>query len=209
MNDTVTGFLTMGTILGLSAGFIPGPLLTLTISETIQHDIKAGIKVAMAPVITDLPIIVLTLFILSKLSRFNHILGTISLCGSCLILYMGYKSFQARKAIPGSQKGKTKSLTKGILANFLSPSPYTFWSSVGAPLTTKAMGLGMIAPMAFIGSFYFFLVGSKILIALLVSRSKSFLLGSYYIYLMRFLGLVLCVLAFMLFYDGLKLFKLL
>ena len=44
-------FLTIGTILGLSAGFAPGPLLALVISETLQHDIKSGVKVALAPII--------------------------------------------------------------------------------------------------------------------------------------------------------------
>jgi len=57
-------FLGIGLILGLSAGFAPGPLLTLVISETLQHDLKAGVKVALAPIITDLPIIIFTLFIL-------------------------------------------------------------------------------------------------------------------------------------------------
>ncbi|MCD6225405.1 MAG: hypothetical protein J7K32_07820 [Deltaproteobacteria bacterium] len=55
-------FLTAGTILGLSAGLIPGPLLTLVISETLRHNIKAGIKIAVAPLLTDLPIIGLTFF---------------------------------------------------------------------------------------------------------------------------------------------------
>ena len=77
----MVNFLTMGSILGLSAGFAPGPLLTLVISETLQHDIKAGVKVALAPMITDLPIIMLTLFILVKLSGFHKVLGIISCMG--------------------------------------------------------------------------------------------------------------------------------
>ena len=37
----MTEFFTIGIVLGLSAGFAPGPLLTLVISETLQHDIKS------------------------------------------------------------------------------------------------------------------------------------------------------------------------
>ena len=44
-------FLTIGAALGLSAGLAPGPLLTLVISETLQHGVKSGVKVALAPVI--------------------------------------------------------------------------------------------------------------------------------------------------------------
>ena len=73
----MVNFLAMGSILGLSAGFAPGPLLTLVISETLQHDIRAGVKVALAPIVTDLPIIMLTLFILVKLSGFHKVLGII------------------------------------------------------------------------------------------------------------------------------------
>jgi threonine/homoserine/homoserine lactone efflux protein len=46
-------FLTTGTILGLSAGFAPGPLLALVVSETLQHDMKAGVKVALAPILQN------------------------------------------------------------------------------------------------------------------------------------------------------------
>ena len=85
-------YLIIGTILGLSAGFAPGPLLALVISETLQHDVKSGVKVALAPTLTDLPIIIITLFILAKLSNFHNILGIISLIGGLVILFMGYET---------------------------------------------------------------------------------------------------------------------
>lgn len=200
-------FLTIGTILGLSAGFAPGPLLTLVISETLQHDIQSGVKVALAPIITDLPIIILTLFILAKLSNFHSILGIISIIGGFFILFMGYESIRTKGVELNLQETKPKSLAKGILANALNPHPYLFWFSVGAPTMIKAMRQNITAPLAFIGSFYAFLVGSKILLAILVGKSKSFLVGNVYIYTMRFLGLVLCVLAFTLLRDGLKLLE--
>ena len=117
-------FLTIGTILGLSAGFAPGPLLTLVISETLQHDIKSGVKVALAPIITDLPIIILTLFILAKLSNFHNILGIISLTGGFVILFMGYESIRTKGVELNLQETKSRSLMKGILVNALSPHPY-------------------------------------------------------------------------------------
>ena len=196
-------FLAIGIILGLSAGVAPGPLLALVISETLQHDVKSGVKVALAPIITDLPIIVLTLFILAKLSRFHYILGLISIIGGFFLLSMGYGCIRAK----GYEFNllETKPLAKGILANILNPHPYLFWFSVGAPTMTRAMNVNRISPIAFIGGFYIFLVGSKILLAVLVGKSKSFLRGKVYVYTMRSIGLVLIVLAFVLFRDGLKL----
>lgn len=201
----MTEFIGVGIILGLSAGFAPGPLLTLVISETLRHDIRSGIRVAISPFFTDLPIIVLTLFVLSRLSGFNATLGVISMLGGVVILCMGYESMHPTISAPEASTIEPRSLLKGILANALSPHPYLFWFGVGGPVITRAMDQGMAAPFGFIGSFYIFLVGSKILLAILVGRSRSFLSGKWYRYTMRFLGLALCVLALLLFRDGLRL----
>jgi threonine/homoserine/homoserine lactone efflux protein len=200
-------FLTIGTLLGISAGFAPGPLLTLVISETLKHDIKSGVKVALAPVITDLPIIILTLLVLSKLSGFHDVLGIISMAGGLFILSMGYQGIRTKGVEINIEGIKPNSFAKGILANALSPHPYLFWFSVGAPTMTRAMSQGISAPLAFIISFYVFLVGSKIVLAVLTGRSKSLLSGSGYIYAMRFLGLLLCLLAIFLFREGLELLE--
>lgn len=189
----------------MSAGLAPGPLLTLVISETLQHDIKSGVKVALAPFITDLPIIVLTVFILAKLSNFHNILGLIALTGGCVILFMGYESLSTQGVELNLREAKPKSLTKGILVNALSPHPYLFWFSVGAPTITRAQSQSIFAAAAFVCSFYALLVGSKIMLAILVGKSKNFLVGKVYIHTMRVLGLALCVLALALFRDGLKL----
>jgi threonine/homoserine/homoserine lactone efflux protein len=198
-------FLTIGTVLGLSAGFAPGPLLTLVISETLQHDIKAGIKVALAPLVTDLPIIILTLFILSKLSNFHNILGVISLIGGFFVLFMGYQSIRAKAIEINLKSVKKQSFMKGILANSLNPHPYLFWFSVGAPTMTKAINQNINAALAFIISFYVLLLGSKIILAILVGKSKFLLSSNAYLFTMRFLGLMLCVLAIVLFHDAFNL----
>ena len=202
-------FLTTGTILGLSAGFAPGPLLALVVSETLQHDMKAGVKVALAPILTDLPIIVFTLFILAKLSRFHHILGIISIIGACFLLYLGIKNIQTKGVQINISTSAPKSLQKGILVNALSPHPYLFWFSVGGPTTIKAMAVSLPAALFFIGSFYMLLVGSKIFLAVLVGKSRSFLQGNTYIFTMRLLGVVLIILAGILFRDGFQLFNIL
>jgi threonine/homoserine/homoserine lactone efflux protein len=198
-------FLTTGIILGLSAGFAPGPILALVISETINHDKRAGIKVALAPIITDLPIILLTLFFLSKLSGFHTVLGVISLLGGCFILYLGIESLRTKGVSLCLENDPPKSLQKGIVVNLLSPHPYLFWFSVGGPLTVKAMQHNILAAAAFISSFYILLVGSKIVIAIAVGKSKSFLNDKTYIYTMRLLGTMLLLLSFFLFQDALHL----
>lgn len=201
----MTDFVGIGFILGLSAGFSPGPLLMLVISETLHHGSRSGTKVALAPVITDLPIIVLTLALLVKVSGYHQILGVISLVGGLFVLFTGYQTLRTRPVELTLPKEQPRSLLKGIVTNFLSPHPYLFWIGVGAPLLTKSLSIGLPAFFAFVGSFYLSLVGAKVSLAHAVGRSRQFLSSSFYLYTMRLLGILLTFFAVMLLREGLVL----
>ena len=206
----MTDYLTTGVILGLSAGFAPGPLLTLVISETLQHGIVSGVRVALSPIITDLPIILLSLFLLSHLADFQNILGIISLIGGMVILYMGYETFRPQQPETATAQARpSRSLLKGALANALSPHPYLFWLSVGGPVMNKALAQGIAPLSGFIGGFYVCLIGAKVIFAILTGRSRAFLTSTLYLYTLRALGAALCLLALLLFHEGFVLLGLL
>ena len=195
-------FIIAGTLLGLSAGFAPGPLLTLVITETLQHNTRAGIKVALAPVITDLPIIALCVFILEKLSHLNTVLAVISVTGGIVVFLMGLQGIKTRGASIDLVAVKERSLLKGIAVNALSPYPYLFWLSVGSPIMMKAYDLSLLAAVLFVGLFYLLLVGAKLFLAILTGRSKGFLSGRGYLITMKVLGLLLVIFSFYLFREG-------
>jgi threonine/homoserine/homoserine lactone efflux protein len=196
-------FLAMGLVLGLSAGLAPGPLLTLVVSETLRCNVGAGIRVALAPLISDLPIIFVSVGILSTMSDFKAVLGGISLVGGGVVFRMGVKGLKTNALVIDPEVSTKNALAKGVLVNVLSPHPYLFWISVGAPVFHKAMALNMAAAAAFVSGFYLLLVGSKVAVALLLGRSRSIIQGQAYVYTMRGLGLVLCLLALVLVKDGL------
>ena len=202
-------FLFTGIAIGLPAGLSPGPLLTLVITQTLKHNKTEGIKIAIAPVFTDLPIILLTLFILSKLSDFNSVLGVIAMLGGLYLGYLGYESITAKAISLDMQEMKSKSIQKGIIANFLNPSPYIFWFTVGSPLIVKAHAINISAPIYFVVSFYICLVGSKIIIALLIDKSKSFFKSHTYLYTVKILGVLLTVFAVLFIKEALKYFGIL
>ncbi len=199
-------FLLTGTILGLSAGFAPGPLLTLVVSETLRHGTRSGLKVALVPLITDLPIIILTLFILRQLSGFNLVMAAISGLGGLVVLFLGIKALRTGTTPEiNPAPPKIGALFKGIAVNFLSPHPYLFWLSVGGPLMIKAGEHSLAAAAGFILSFYAMLVGAKLGMAVLIGKSRSFLSGPLYVLIVKGLGLLLILLALALFREGLLL----
>lgn len=198
-------FLIAGMVLGLAAGLAPGPLLTLVVSETLRHGSGSGLRVALAPLVTDLPIVGLSLFFLARLADFQQVLGAISLVGAGFVAFLAVQNMRVRGVCEEELPAAPRSLTKGIAANFLSPHPYLFWLGVGAPLMGRALTLGVAAVVAFVLTFYLFLVGGKVLVAVLVGRSRAFVTGRGYLLVMRLLGVVLAVLALLLARDGLRL----
>jgi threonine/homoserine/homoserine lactone efflux protein len=199
-------FLISGILFGLVAGIFPGPLLTLVISETVKHNRKEGMIVACAPILTDLPIVLLSIFVLSKLANFNLILGILSILGASFIIYLAYESITMKGIELNLQKIKAQSLRRGVITNFLSPNPYLFWITVGAPTVLKGYKISLLSSLLFILGFYLFLVGSKIMVVLLVDKSKSFLKSNTYVYIIRALGLMLFIFSAIYIKDGLKYF---
>lgn len=190
-------YLLPGLALGLSAGISPGPLLTLVMTQTLKHGVREGLKVAMAPLLTDMPIIVVALFILDRLTHLDPILGAISLFGAGYLIYLGYESLIFKGDAALEQAEAPHSIRKGIVANFLNPSPYMFWFSIGGPLMLKAFNIGLLAAALFIVPFYCLLVGAKCVVAIVAGRSRHFLSSRYYVYTVRILGLVLCLFGLM------------
>jgi threonine/homoserine/homoserine lactone efflux protein len=182
-------FLALGSFLGLSAGISPGPLLAITISESLQHGKWEGMKVAVSPLITDLPIILSVLFILSHLTNSNLIIGIIAFFGASYLIYSGNKSLKIKPGSFDLNLEKKDALKKGVIANFGNPHPYIFWLSIGGPIIFRSLNIHIWATILFILGFYSLLVGSKVGVALIVARSKYFINSKFYISIVRALGI--------------------
>jgi threonine/homoserine/homoserine lactone efflux protein len=204
---TTLKFVIAGAFLGLTAGISPGPLLTLVIAESLKYSSKAGIKVALSPLLTDLPIILIAFFILSSLPDNDTVLGLISLTGGIFIAYLGYESLKTKRLFDDNTLEGQQSLKKGVIANFLNPNPYMFWLTVGTPYIIRALQASIMTLILFLFSFYMMLTGSKIIIAMVTGRSKKLINQSLYVILMSILGTILLVFSVIFFYEGYKYFK--
>lgn len=182
-------FLALGSFLGLAAGTSPGPLLAVTISETLQYGKWEGIKVAVSPLITDLPIVLSVLYVLSHLTSYDFIIGIIAFFGASYLIYSGIESLKLKKDSVELNIEKEDALKKGVIVNFGNPHPYVFWFSIGGPIIYKSLNTHVSATVLFILGFYIFLVGSKVVITLIVEKSKSFINSKHYFSIIRALGI--------------------
>ncbi|MBN1834931.1 MAG: LysE family translocator [Spirochaetales bacterium] len=203
--DTPSELLLSGLVMGLAAGLSPGPLLALVIGETIRHDRRMGIRVALAPLITDVPAVALSLLVFSRLAAYRSVLGAVSLAGAGFIGYLAWESLRSRGLDAERIPERPRSFRKGLVTNALSPHPYLFWITVGAPVVIRAGQSSLAAAGLYILGFYLLLVGSKITVALVVDRSKAWIRGRAYLWILRGLGVVLAVFAVLFLRDGLRL----
>lgn len=144
-------------VLGLGYGTIaaaqPGPFQTYIISQTLIRGWKKTIVSALAPLISDGPIIALCMFVLSQIptwfQRFLYI------AGGLFILYLAYSAYRSWKdfdwSTPSTETGTQQSILKAATMNILSPAPYIFWSTVTGPILLKGWretppnGIGFLA----------------------------------------------------------------
>ncbi|MBT4351065.1 LysE family transporter [archaeon] len=188
-------------ILGINGAMIPGPLMALIISETLQHGKKEGMKVAIIPFVTDLPIIFLAIFFLSNLS--NMFIGGLSLLGGLFLGYMAIQNIVYKKVEISIKKVKPQSFKKAIITQYLNPNMYIFWITIGVPiiLGTKSFLLGFLFVVLELGTF----VISNFIFIHFINKSRSLLKSKYFVYTIRFLGLFLMVFSIKLLIKGISL----
>jgi threonine/homoserine/homoserine lactone efflux protein len=207
MPQDLVPFALAGAALGLSAGFSPGPLLSLVLSQTLTHGPREGVKVALAPLITDAPILLAAWLVLSRFSGSPTVLGVVALIGAGLLGCYGYECFKASPPDAGSPAEVPRSLVRGILANFANPHPYLFWTAVGVPMLLDAAKTGPSAVVCFLTVFYAAIVGAKVVAAVLAGRFRRFLGSRAYRVLMGVLGLSLFYYALSFAMQGIDLLR--
>lgn len=198
--DPVTAAIA-GLGLGLAGGVAPGPLTVLVVTQTLRHGTAEGAKVALAPVLTDGPLLIASAAFAAALSGVDMALGLIGLVGAAFLVWLGIDSLRVTgvEVDPDAPAG---SLWKAIATNLLNPHPYVFWIGVGGPLVADAWATSWGAVAAFLVAFFVAICGSKLVLALVVGRARDVLRGPAYLWTVRALGVALIGLAVWIGWDA-------
>jgi len=169
----VTEFL-LGLGLGLGAGLSPGPLQTLVVTSALRRGFGAGVRVAIAPLFTDAPIIAVTVAFVSTIPHRG--VRAIGIAGGLALVAMGiWEIARARHHSTETNEvaGGGDDVLRGVIVNGLNPHPWLFWIGVGAPLLVTAWRVAPGRALAFLAGFYLTIIGSKVAIAAVVGVGRQ------------------------------------
>ncbi|MFN8435752.1 MAG: LysE family transporter [Anaerolineales bacterium] len=137
---------------GFAAASQIGPFQTFLISQALTRGWKRALPGAFAPFLSDGPIILLSVLVLSQLpdwaQRVMYILGGI------FVLYLAYGSYKSWRnfdeTLAHPELSGQQTILKAAMTNALSPGAYLFWMFVTGPILvqgwreTPINGLGLL-----------------------------------------------------------------
>ena len=155
-------YLLQGIGYGLAAASQPGPFQTYLISQTLTRGWKRTLPAALAPLVSDGPIILICVLLLSQVPVWMQ--RILYIAGGLFILYLAYGTYNSWKnfdsRLPTLETGTQQSILKAALMNALSPGPYIFWTLVTGPILLKGWRETPVNGIGFLIGFYVTLVSS-------------------------------------------------
>jgi len=171
-------YFAIGLPLGLSAAGQPGPFQAYLLSQSIKKGWLATLPAALAPLLSDGPIIVLMVLILTRFPAW--LLSAIKIGGGLFLLYLAwgaYRTFRTYDFEAQAESGvdvAERSVLKAALLNLLNPNPYLYWGGIGGPFLIEGWRQSPGRGVGFLLGFYTTMLGgSAALIVLFGAASQT------------------------------------
>ncbi len=165
------GYLLLGITYAFAAAVQPGPFQSYLAAQALSRGWRRTLPAALAPLISDGPIILLVLLVLSQVPPWLQ--NVLQVAGGLFLLYLAYGAWKTWRdyhaAAPAA--GGQKTLLKAVLVNLLNPNPYLAWSLVMGPLLLKSWGEAPANGIALLVGFYTTMVACQAGIILLFSAA--------------------------------------
>jgi len=132
-------YLIFGITYAFACAVQPGPFQAYLLSQSLLNGWRKTIFLVFAPLLSDVPVIILVLFALTSLP--HSFLQILQCFGGLFLLYLAYNAYKVWRTF--NKKEEQKSFTKqnffkAVLVNLLNPYPYLGWSLVMGPLLIKS-----------------------------------------------------------------------
>lgn len=161
--------------MGFAAVAQPGPFLIYLIMQTLAYGFRKTWMMAFAPLVSDGPIIAVTLLVLTQMPAWMQ--RGLNLLGGIFILYLTVGAYRQWRAFGSLEDQPTPTGNRGILKaaliNTLNPMPYIYWGLVTGPILIAGWKKSPTAGLTFLISFYAVMICGLVTILALFSTTRS------------------------------------
>lgn len=140
-------------VLALSGALMPGPLLTVTVSESSRRGMVAGPLMIFGHGLLELALVIALILGLAPILARDDVFILISLTGGAVLLWMGLSML---RSLPGltldcqAVAEKPRNLVvMGIVLSAVNPYWLIWWASIGLGYVTYALTFGMLGVISF------------------------------------------------------------
>lgn len=198
-------------VVGLSGAMMPGPVLTVAISETYKKGFWAGPLIILGHAVLELSLVIGLVLGLGQVLKSTYVTGSIALGGSMFLLWMGWdiaKSAIKKEVVFETEADQKNSafgpFVAGITVSLSNPYWSIWWVTVGAGFVLQSLHYKFLG----LASFYIGHILSDLswysLVSLAVVTGKKVLSDQIYQAILVFCGLFLIGLALFFAYSGIK-----
>lgn len=139
---TVTSF-----IIGLSGAMAPGPLLTVTVSDSIQGGFRAGPLLVTGHILGEAILVVLIFMGMGYLLSSESASSFIGIAGGSVLIWTGIRGLRSGDESSGDIPAGG-SVLRGAVISFSNPYFFIWWGAVGAALMYNGLELAGAAGLA-------------------------------------------------------------
>ncbi|HOT00212.1 MAG TPA: LysE family transporter [Acidobacteriota bacterium] len=154
-------YLVLGISFGFASGIQPGPLMAYLVGRSMVHGWRRTLPAVLAPLISDGPIALLMLVLLTRLPAGME--RGMRLAGAVFLFYLAAQAFRTWRrsdaAPPDSPGSAGRSLFQATAVNFLNPGPYLGWSLVLGPALLEGWRESPACGVALLAGFYGTILG--------------------------------------------------
>ena len=140
-------------IVALSGAAMPGPLLTVTISESPRRGLMTGPLLIAGHAILELALVLALLMGLAPLLKMKPVFIVIALAGSAVLLWMGIGMLKSLPTmVLTTEGGETKGrnlILSGVLMSIANPYWSIWWATIGLGYILHSMDAGTMGVVAF------------------------------------------------------------
>jgi threonine/homoserine/homoserine lactone efflux protein len=185
-------------VVALSGAVMPGPLLTITISESSRRGIMTGPLLIAGHAILELALVLALIMGLAPLLKMEPVFIIIALAGSAVLLWMGVGMLRSVPAMTlvadGNPSGGKNLILSGVLMSLVNPYWSIWWATIGLGYILHSMNAGTMGVVAFFSGhilgdlFWYAAVSTAIWKGrrLLSDRSYRLLIGACGVFLIVF-----------------------